>query len=348
MPHLGNIIGCVLSADVHSRYCRARGYNSIFICGTDEYGTATETKALEEGATCQQICDKYHAIHKQIYQWFQIDFDNFGRTPTRCGPPATSLAAQLLMSVDQLGMRSLRGSTCGIFASKACTPHGLHALRSYCWQTSPGPHLHVLRASAIPQAAYVWERGLATLGRGVRGGRCMCASSMHDAVAGASTATLCVRRCMHTHHACGACRAQTEITQGIFSRIHGNGHVVQRTNQQLYSVALDKFLADRYVVGTCPKCGYEDARGDQCDNCGSLLNPTELRNPRCKFSGTEPVLRETSHLYIDLPQLEAKLRTYIDAASKQACLPASPPRTPAPRAAASLPYQPALRLWWRM
>jgi tRNA synthetases class I (M) len=84
VPHLGNIIGCVLSADVYSRFCKARGYNAIYICGTDEYGTATETKALEEGLTCQQICDKYHAIHKQIYDWFDIDFDKFGRTPTRC------------------------------------------------------------------------------------------------------------------------------------------------------------------------------------------------------------------------------------------------------------------------
>lgn len=55
MPHLGNIIGCVLSADCYARYCRSRGYNTIFICGTDEYGTATETKALEEGLTCQQV-----------------------------------------------------------------------------------------------------------------------------------------------------------------------------------------------------------------------------------------------------------------------------------------------------
>ena len=86
VPHLGNIIGCVLSADVYSRFCRARGYNSIYICGTDEYGTATETKALEEGSTCQEICDKYHAIHKQIYDWFDIEFDKFGRTPTRCAP----------------------------------------------------------------------------------------------------------------------------------------------------------------------------------------------------------------------------------------------------------------------
>ena len=56
VPHLGNIIGCVLSADCYARYCRARGYNTLFICGTDEYGTATETKALEEGMTCQQVC----------------------------------------------------------------------------------------------------------------------------------------------------------------------------------------------------------------------------------------------------------------------------------------------------
>ena len=70
VPHLGNIIGCVLSADVYARYARLAGHNTIYICGTDEYGTATETKALEEGKTCQQICDHYYAIHKRIYEWF--------------------------------------------------------------------------------------------------------------------------------------------------------------------------------------------------------------------------------------------------------------------------------------
>jgi len=83
VPHLGNIIGCVLSADVYARFCRSRGYNAVYICGTDEYGTATETKALEEGLTCQEICDKYHSIHRSIYEWFDISFDKFGRTPTR-------------------------------------------------------------------------------------------------------------------------------------------------------------------------------------------------------------------------------------------------------------------------
>lgn len=82
VPHLGNIIGCVLSADVFSRYCKSKGYDSLYVCGTDEYGTATEIKALEEGVTPQQICDKYYKIHKNIYDWFGIKFDIFGRTST--------------------------------------------------------------------------------------------------------------------------------------------------------------------------------------------------------------------------------------------------------------------------
>ncbi|RWA10933.1 hypothetical protein EKO27_g4194 [Xylaria grammica] len=81
-PHLGNIIGSVLSADCFARYCRARGLQTVYICGSDEYGTATETKALSEGVTPAELCAKYHAIHKGIYDWFRIDFTIFGRTPT--------------------------------------------------------------------------------------------------------------------------------------------------------------------------------------------------------------------------------------------------------------------------
>ncbi|MFH0737302.1 MAG: methionine--tRNA ligase [Candidatus Micrarchaeota archaeon] len=83
VPHLGNIIGCVLSADVFARYCRSKGYDCIYVGGTDEYGTATEIKALEEGVTPKQICDKYYAIHKGIYEWLGIKFDIFGRTSTQ-------------------------------------------------------------------------------------------------------------------------------------------------------------------------------------------------------------------------------------------------------------------------
>ena len=65
------------------RFCRLRNYNVLYICGTDEYGTATETKALEENLTPEEICDKYFKIHYDIYKWFNISFDYFGRTNTK-------------------------------------------------------------------------------------------------------------------------------------------------------------------------------------------------------------------------------------------------------------------------
>ncbi|HSB46508.1 MAG TPA: methionine--tRNA ligase [Candidatus Bilamarchaeum sp.] len=100
VPHLGNIIGCVLSADVFARYCRASGKDSLYICGTDEYGTATEIKALEEGATPKEICDKYHKIHKEIYEWFGIKFDIFGRTSTE---KHTKITQDIFLSLHKNG-----------------------------------------------------------------------------------------------------------------------------------------------------------------------------------------------------------------------------------------------------
>lgn len=82
VPHLGNIIGCVLSADIFARFSRLCGQNTLYVSGTDEYGTATETKALAENMTPKQICDKYFEIHNSIYRWFGIGFDYFGRTTT--------------------------------------------------------------------------------------------------------------------------------------------------------------------------------------------------------------------------------------------------------------------------
>lgn len=81
-PHLGNLIGAVLSADVFARYSRLMGYNTLYICGTDEYGTATETKALLEKKEPREICDFYNKIHNEVYENFDIDFDYFGRTTT--------------------------------------------------------------------------------------------------------------------------------------------------------------------------------------------------------------------------------------------------------------------------
>ncbi len=79
-PHLGNIIGSVLSADVYARYCRLSGYDTLYICGTDGYGTATETKAKQENMTPAEICEQFHKIHEGIYEDFNISFDAFGKT----------------------------------------------------------------------------------------------------------------------------------------------------------------------------------------------------------------------------------------------------------------------------
>ncbi|GMH08037.1 hypothetical protein Nepgr_009877 [Nepenthes gracilis] len=195
VPHLGNIIGCVLSADVFARFCRIRGYNAIYICGTDEYGTATETKAMEEKCTPQEICDKYHAIHREVYEWFNISFDKFGRTST-------------------------------------------------------------------PQ--------------------------------------------------------QTEVCQAIFKKLMENNWLSENTMQQLYCDKCERFLADRLVEGICPTvgCNYQSARGDQCENCGKLLNPTELTNPRCKTCQSTPHIRDTNHLFLELPLLMDKLEEYINKTSE--------------------------------
>ncbi|CAO2841352.1 unnamed protein product [Amaranthus hypochondriacus] len=82
VPHLGNIVGSVLSGDVFERYCRLRDYVALYVCGTDEYGTTTEVRAKMENLSPREICNKYHSLHKQIYDWFDISFDQFGRTST--------------------------------------------------------------------------------------------------------------------------------------------------------------------------------------------------------------------------------------------------------------------------
>src|SRR3989338_11534185 len=100
VPHLGNIIGCVLSADVFARYCRSRGYETLYICGTDEYGTATEAKALEQGITPKELCDKYYLLHKSIYEWFGISTDIFGRTTT---PLHTEITHEIFLELHKNG-----------------------------------------------------------------------------------------------------------------------------------------------------------------------------------------------------------------------------------------------------
>lgn len=83
IPHVGNLIGAVLSADVYARHKRLQGHEVLYVCGADEHGSATEKKAREEGVSKQEICDRYGKIHKEIYDWFNIEFDAWGRTHTQ-------------------------------------------------------------------------------------------------------------------------------------------------------------------------------------------------------------------------------------------------------------------------
>ena len=192
VPHLGNLI-CVISADVYTRYLRLKKENVISVLGTDEHGTTTETKAIEEGLTPKQVTDKYFKIHKKIYEWFLNDYDCFGRTSSK---------------------------------------------ENY------------------------------------------------------------------------------EITQDIFKRLYKNGFILKDKVEQAFCKKCEKFLADRFVEGICPYCNYEEARGDQCEKCGKLLNPEELKSPRCKLCGSKPIIKETEHLFIDLPKLAPLLKKWIKSREK--------------------------------
>ncbi|CDS42025.1 methionyl tRNA synthetase cytoplasmic [Echinococcus multilocularis] len=188
VPHLGNLIGSLLSANIFALYCQTAGYNVLSICGTDEYGTATEARAQAEGLTPQQITDKYHKLHCQVYDWFDIHFDYFGRTSTP---------------------------------------------------------------------------------------------------------------------------AHTEITQEIFWDLYNNGFVTEASVEQLFCEKCEKFLADRFVEGVCPSCKAEDARGDQCDTCGKLINAVELIRPQCITCRSYPTVRSSNHLFLDLPKLEEKVDVFF-------------------------------------
>ncbi len=107
--------------------------------------------------------------------------------------------------------------------------------------------------------------------------------------------------------------ANKELTQAIFSQLDQNGYILEKTIEQFYSVADKRFLADRHIIGTCPKCNYTLARGDQCDGCGALLDPTELIDPRSSLSPQDILeLRKTKHLFLNLPMLQDKVKQWTD------------------------------------
>jgi len=106
-------------------------------------------------------------------------------------------------------------------------------------------------------------------------------------------------------------KTHRELASGFFKTLYENGKFVEQTSEQYYDTEAGQFLADRYITGKCPHCGNENAYGDQCEQCGTSLNATDLINPKSAISGSVPVMRETKHWYLPLDQHEAWLRQWI-------------------------------------
>ena len=102
-----------------------------------------------------------------------------------------------------------------------------------------------------------------------------------------------------------------EVASDFFRTLYDKGEFLEKTSEQYYDEEAGQFLADRYIIGTCPHCGNENAYGDQCEACGTSLNPTDLKNPRSTISGSSPVMRETKHWYLPLDKYESFLREWI-------------------------------------
>jgi methionyl-tRNA synthetase len=102
-------------------------------------------------------------------------------------------------------------------------------------------------------------------------------------------------------------RNHHEVVQQLFRRLYENGYIVARTQLGAVSPSTGRTLPDRYIEGTCPICGYPEARGDQCDNCGNQLDPTDLIEPRSRLNGEKPEFRETEHFFFELPAFAERL-----------------------------------------
>src|ERR1044071_9381703 len=116
------------------------------------------------------------------------------------------------------------------------------------------------------------------------------------------TYDLYTRTTTRNHHA---------VVQELFLGVYENGYFVEQTTYGAISPSTGRTLPDRYIEGTCPICGYDGARGDQCDNCGNQLDPADLINPRSKINGETPEFVETQHFFLDLPALADGLPTYV-------------------------------------
>jgi methionyl-tRNA synthetase len=186
--HIGHLAGAYIPADVYVRYLRLNGKDVVFVCGSDEHGTAIPNQAVKENTTPRAIIDKYHVLIRDCFQKLGIAFDIYHRT------------------------------------------------------SEP------------------------------------------------------------IHH---------KTSQEFFLNLYNKGLLTEETSEQYYDDEAKQFLADRYIVGTCPNCGHPNAYGDQCEKCGTTLSPRELINPRSTLTGNIPVLRRTKHWYLPLGNYEGWLREWI-------------------------------------
>ena len=188
LKHIGHLAGAYIPADIYVRYLKAQKRDVVFVCGSDEHGTAIPIQAMKEGTTAQAIIDKYHPIIEQNFKDLGIAFDVYHRT------------------------------------------------------SSP------------------------------------------------------------LHH---------ETAQEFFTVLNNNGDLEIKETEQYYDEATNTFLADRFIKGTCPNCGYENAFGDQCERCGKSLSPEELINPVSTLSGNAPIKKATKHWYLPLNKHEDFLREWV-------------------------------------
>ena len=108
-------------------------------------------------------------------------------------------------------------------------------------------------------------------------------------------------------------RNHYRVTQDIFKTLYEKGYLVEQTTLGAFSPETGRTLPDRYIEGTCPICGFPEARGDQCDNCGNQLDPVDLIDPKSIIDGSTPEFRETTHLFLDLPAFAEQLEQWLTA-----------------------------------
>jgi len=187
VPHLGNIIGSVLPADVYARFCRLRGEEVLFICGSDSHGTMFEIAAERRNTTPKKLAYENHKKVMEIFEKFKLSFDYYGITDSDIN---------------------------------------------------------------------------------------------------------------------------REFTYHIFRKLDENGYIKEKEVESAYCERCNRFLPDRFIEGKCPFCGGL-TRGDQCDDCGKLMNIKEIIDPHCVLCNGEVTFKKTRHLFLDLPKFESKLFDFV-------------------------------------